>query len=1608
VQVVAVDNFFNPVRTVNDTVQLTTTDPNATLPANTALVNGTNTLPLTFKTAGLQLVTATDITDGTKSANTDQASVSAGPFAQLQALAPGETAVPGSPTGKTGTPIGQGAGSPFSMVVNSVDANWNPIGTNDTLHFTSTDPSATLPANAPLTNGTGTFSVTLGTAGSTTITAADVTHPTILAGTTTAISVTGGTLSQTITFGPLNNVAYGVSPFTLSATASSGLPVSFSIVSGPATVAGNLLTVTGAGNITVSASQTGNSTYSPAPNVNQSFTSSQALLTVTADNKSRAVATANPPLTASYSGFVNNDTAGVLSGAPALSTAATINSPAGGYPISVAQGTLTAVNYSFAFVFGTLTITNVPVQQGPSTLRPMVAIHDSELTRALESMPASGSTPTGPGTTGFQWWDPDWHYFVMPDAMKEALRSDGTAFTVLHDSDISAGKLLDANGNPIYPIVISLASEAIRDDEIAQFTNYVAAGGFLLVGSSSFTRQPDGTPRGDFAFATPMGIHMATTGVSNWVDNSTLSKVSDHRLLTHIPAGSLTWQMPSSSEEVSWQIPYHLAGSSPSGLPHSIWQIQSADAQVIAQADAQPYITVKPYGKGTFIYDAAMQPLIGHGGWSPGMYAYGIFRKAVEWAFESVRIPVPKVSPWPYPYDAAVIFRHDMEAIPARINSIEASAQFEHANGAAGDYYFCTGTLRLDMPGSTGTATIASLQRAVTLYGATIGPHNGGLTNINPAYNPRLVLIEPNLSKLQTEGWISNNSPYTPPLAPLINYDYDYWHWGPDEALDVTGSALPRGYANGQAYALTSMQNSFADIAGWGLANGVPRTWVCPYFNATREGSYQIEDQLGIKATGDDKLSPFPHWIFSTQTPDKYYSTLSLPVSDWFINSEVAQSMEVGHDSSTIQELVDFYYNLGALINLYCHSSSDGSGPDGSLPTGYVTYSLSKPRVWSANTIGIYNWWLTRTNVQITPTFTNSGGLYSTTISVTGATDPQTAVEVVLPNQASSGLGNLSVLFNGQPASTNNYRINGQVMKMLVGTSISTINISYTVGPAAQDDFYAVTQNTALVVPAPGVLANDTDATGNPLTAILVSGVSHGTLSLGPNGAFTYTPAANYAGPDSFTYKANNGISDGNTATVVVTVTPAGALFFDGFTRSTDPGPIAPWTLADGTWTVTGGMLNGTSPSQSYAHVYVGNSSWTNYTVQGQLQFTSTSGWGGGLGARLNSANGAHYTAWVYPDNSPGGSDLLVLFKFSTWTAYTQIQQVSLPSVGIGAHILMMTVQGNRILVYYDGNQMMDVTDDGSIDGQAAFLAGGITEEMYVDTIPYTMQADNVLVYQGPVSANDNYTTPMNTALTNNAPGVLANDADPAGRPMTAILVTGPAHGTVILHADGSFIYTPATNYSGPDNFTYKANDGTADSNVSTVTVNVVSTGLLFSDNFSRPTDPGALAPWLVQSGTWTITGGVMLGSGTAQNYSYAYISTNWTDYTLQGQVQFSSTSQWGSGLGGRLNGASGAHYGAWIYPENSGGGSAVLKLIKFSSWTAWTLMQQVSLPGVGTTPHTVSITFAGGQILVSYDGTQVMNVTDNSGPYLSGGISLDMWTQTSGTTTYENVSVTH
>ncbi|MBW6468055.1 MAG: cadherin-like domain-containing protein, partial [Coriobacteriia bacterium] len=95
-----------------------------------------------------------------------------------------------------------------------------------------------------------------------------------------------------------------------------------------------------------------------------------------------------------------------------------------------------------------------------------------------------------------------------------------------------------------------------------------------------------------------------------------------------------------------------------------------------------------------------------------------------------------------------------------------------------------------------------------------------------------------------------------------------------------------------------------------------------------------------------------------------------------------------------------------------------------------------------------------------------------------------------------------------------------------------------------------------------------------------------------------------------------------------------------------------------------------------------------------------------------------------------------------------------------------------------------------------------------------------------PVAVNDSFTTPFNTALSVPAPGVLANDTDADGDPITAHLLSGPASGTgtVTLNANGAFTYTPPAGFLGAASFTYRAYDGTHYSPPATVSISVLDT----------------------------------------------------------------------------------------------------------------------------------------------------------------------------------------
>ena len=127
---------------------------------------------------------------------------------------------------------------------------------------------------------------------------------------------------------------------------------------------------------------------------NGALTVNQAPLTATADDLSKNYGDANPPLTATITGFLNGDTATrSVSGTPAFSTTATTDSGLGVYPIVPALGTLAATNYTFTFVSGTLTIVPAPqaVSNTPNAETISKVFAPGENSPPLETADASAS-----------------------------------------------------------------------------------------------------------------------------------------------------------------------------------------------------------------------------------------------------------------------------------------------------------------------------------------------------------------------------------------------------------------------------------------------------------------------------------------------------------------------------------------------------------------------------------------------------------------------------------------------------------------------------------------------------------------------------------------------------------------------------------------------------------------------------------------------------------------------------------------------------------------------------------------------------------------------------------------------------------------------------------------------------------------------------------------------------------------------------------------------------------------------------------------------------------------------------------------------------------------
>jgi len=206
-------------------------------------------------------------------------------------------------------------------------------------------------------------------------------------------------ITPTVSFSPVPStpVIYGAAPITLSAMATSsgastGQTITYQVDSGPGTISGNVLTITGVGTVVVEADAAANGTYALA-DTTANIVVNQANLTVTATDASRAYGAANPIFTGTYTGAVNGDTF-TVSG----TTTATAISGVGPYPITPTATGTNLANYTVTYVPGTLTVTTAALTVAATNATRVYGAANPAFTGSVTGA-VSGDTFTVSGST---------------------------------------------------------------------------------------------------------------------------------------------------------------------------------------------------------------------------------------------------------------------------------------------------------------------------------------------------------------------------------------------------------------------------------------------------------------------------------------------------------------------------------------------------------------------------------------------------------------------------------------------------------------------------------------------------------------------------------------------------------------------------------------------------------------------------------------------------------------------------------------------------------------------------------------------------------------------------------------------------------------------------------------------------------------------------------------------------------------------------------------------------------------------------------------------------------------------------------------------------------
>ncbi|MGO8568566.1 DUF4082 domain-containing protein [Rhizobium ruizarguesonis] len=637
----------------------------------------------------------------------------------------------------------------------------------------------------------------------------------------------------------------------------------------------------------------------------------------------------------------------------------------------------------------------------------------------------------------------------------------------------------------------------------------------------------------------------------------------------------------------------------------------------------------------------------------------------------------------------------------------------------------------------------------VFAYGTTVGTFPGQSPGTGTNYWVDVVFdAGPNSAPVATDDiglTISGNDTVVISIASLVGNDTD---------------------PNGDALTISAVGNAVNGTVTLNKQNGTVIFTPTNNYSGPASFTYTLSDGRGATDQGSVSLTVNPGPAGET-----LFTSSEGPTGAGFNDG---QSMELG---------MKFVASTGGMITgiRYYKAAGDTGAHTGSLWTADGTLVAT---VTFADS-GSVNGWQTATfaNAVHIAAGTTYVASYSTTGSYVATANYFTTAHT---NGALTALAGSNGVYavGGSAFPTSSYQSSNYWVDVVYNQSTGNA-----VPVAANDNGYTTYSNTALSIAAASLLANDTDADGDPLSITGVNGAVNGTVTFdSQTKSVTFTPTAGYTGAASFSYSISDGYAGAASATVSLTVgTPPGGGTTSSLFTGADTSGVAAANdansvelgvkfIASASGQITG-ITYYKSAQDTGTHV---GSLWT---ASGQLLAQAT--------FISETASGWQTVSFTQPINVTAGATYVASYHSNGFYSATANYFTMDHTSGALTAPASSVSGGNGVYAY----------GTGSLFPNSSYNASNY----WVDVL-YQQGSQNAV----PVAVNDSgLSTNTGTPITIQASVLLANDTDADGDPLVITGVSGAVNGSVAYNAQAQTVtFTPTAGYSGPASFSYAIADG--------------------------------------------------------------------------------------------------------------------------------------------------------------------------------------------------------